>query len=68
MREWGAHKAGWASSLPVGSPDNDVLARIVDTDSSRDGAENSYYEEAADLGFVRLEKARRRFRGQYSVA
>jgi hypothetical protein len=65
MRERGAPKAGWASSLPVGSPDKDVLARIVDANGGRDDAEDSYYEEAADPGFVRLEKARRRFRGQY---
>ena len=37
----------------------------MDADGGRDDAENSYYEEAADPGFVRMAKARRRFRGQY---
>jgi hypothetical protein len=37
----------------------------VDADGGRDEAENSYYEAAADPGFVRTEKAQRRFRGQY---
>ena len=37
----------------------------MDADGGRDDAENSYYEEAADPGFVRMEEARRRFRGQY---
>jgi hypothetical protein len=65
MRERDAPKAGWASSFPAGPPDKDGLARIVDADGGRDDAENSYYEEAADPGFIRLEKAQRRFRGQY---
>jgi hypothetical protein len=65
MRERDAHKAGWASSFPAAPPDKDGLARIVDADGGRDDAENSYYEEAADPGFVRMEEARRRFRGQY---
>ena len=67
MRERDAPKASWASSFSAGPPDKDGLARIVDadTDGGRDDAENSYYEEAADPGFLRLEKARRRFRGQY---
>jgi hypothetical protein len=46
-------------------PDKEGLARLVDADGGRDDAENSYYEEAADPGFIRMEKARRRFRGQY---
>jgi hypothetical protein len=37
----------------------------VDADGGRDDAENSYHEESADPGFIRLEKAQRRFRGQY---
>ena len=37
----------------------------MDVDGGRDDAENSYYEGAADPGFVRLEKARRQFCGQY---
>jgi hypothetical protein len=45
---------------PIGErqlkPDKDGLARIVEADGGRDDAENSYYEEAADPGFVRLEK------------
>jgi hypothetical protein len=65
MRERDAPKAGWASNFSARPPDRDGLARIVDADGGRDDAENSYYEEAADPGFLRLEKARRRFRGQY---
>jgi hypothetical protein len=65
LREPDAPKAGWISSFPASPPGKDGLARIVDADGGRDDAENSYYEEAADPGFVRLEKARRRFRGQY---
>jgi hypothetical protein len=65
MGERAAPKAGWASRFPAGPPDKKGLARIVEADGGRDEAENSYYEEAADPGFVRLEKARRRFRGQY---
>jgi hypothetical protein len=55
MRERDAPKASWASSFSAGPPDKDGLARIVDadTDGGRDDAENSYYEEAADPGFVR---------------
>jgi hypothetical protein len=65
MRERDAPKAGSASSFSAGPPDKHGLARIVDADDGRDDAENSYYEEAADPGFVCLETARRRFRGQY---
>jgi hypothetical protein len=60
-----APKASWLSGFPAGPPDKDGLARVVDADGGRDDAENSYYEEAADPTFVRLEAARRRFRGQY---
>jgi hypothetical protein len=49
-------RAGWASSFPAGPPDKDGLARIVEADGGRDDAENSYYEEAADPGFVRVKK------------
>jgi hypothetical protein len=58
-------KAEWVNDLPSGPPDRDSLARIVDADGARDEAENSYYEAAADPGYVRLETAQRRFRGQY---
>jgi len=64
MRKRDAPKAGWVSSFPAGPLGKDGLARIVDADGGRDDAENSYYEESADPGFVRLEQARRRFRGQ----
>jgi hypothetical protein len=37
----------------------------VDADDGQDEAENSYYEEAADPGFVRVETAQLRFCGQY---
>jgi hypothetical protein len=60
-----ASKAGWVNSFPAGPPDKAGLARIVDADGGRDDAENAFYEEAADPGFVRIETARRRFRGQY---
>jgi hypothetical protein len=65
MREPDAPKADWLSSFPAGPPDKEGLARIVDADGGQDDAENSYYEEAADPGFIRMEKARRGFRGQY---
>jgi hypothetical protein len=65
MKEPDAPKVGWASNFPAGPPDKDGLACIVDADGGRDNAENSYYEEAADPGFVQTEKNRRRFRGQY---
>lgn len=52
-------------SLPADPPARDGLARIVDADGGRDGAENSYYEAAADPSSGRIEAARRRFRGQY---
>ena len=55
----------WVVRLPDGPPDKVVLARIVDADGGRDDAENSYYEEAADPAYTRLETARRRYRGQY---
>ena len=65
MREPDAPKVGWLAVLPAGPPDKIGLACIVDADGSRDVAENSYYEAAADPGYVRVERARRRFRGQY---
>ena len=65
MKELEAPKAGWASHLPAGPPDKVALAGIVDADGGRDDAENSHYEHAADPDFVRIEAARRRFRGQY---
>jgi hypothetical protein len=60
-----APKSEWIIGLPDGQPDKVALARIVDEDGGRDDAENSYYEEAADPDFVRMETAQRRFRGQY---
>lgn len=60
-----AAKVQWVNGLPSGQPDRESLARIVDADCGRDGAENAYYEAAADPAYVRLESARRRFRGQY---
>jgi len=65
MPEPDAPKADWVHRFPADPPDKDGLARIVDADCGRDDAENSYYEEAADPSFVRIETARRRFRGQY---
>ena len=40
----------------------------MDADGGWDDAENSYYEEAADPGFIRLEKAQHRFRVSTFVA
>jgi len=60
-----ALKAAWAVDLPGGQPDKVGLARIVDEDGGRDEGENQYYEAAADPDYMRLETARRRFRGQY---
>jgi hypothetical protein len=64
MTEPGAPKAGWVIGFLASAPDREGLARIVDADGGRDESENSYYEEAADPGFVCMETARRRFRGQ----
>jgi hypothetical protein len=64
-KERDAPKAGWAGTFPAGPPGKEGLARVVESDGGRDEAENSYYEEAADPAFVHLERARRRFRGQY---
>jgi hypothetical protein len=52
MREPGAPKAGWVDCFPAGPPDKAGLAHIADADDGRDEAENSYYEEAAEQGFV----------------
>jgi hypothetical protein len=60
-----AVKAAWALGLPGGQPDKVGLARIVDQDGCCDEVENEYYEAAADPDHVRLQAARRRFRGQY---
>jgi hypothetical protein len=65
VKEFDADKLGWIIRLPAGPPEKDALARVVDADGGRDNAENSYYEAAADPRFVRIESARRRFRGQY---
>lgn len=65
MREPDAPKAAWIQDFPAGLPGKEGLARIVDADGGRDDAENSYYEETADPGFVHVETAQRRFRGQY---
>jgi hypothetical protein len=48
MKELDEAKLGLVSRLPDGVPDKGALARIVDADEGRDGAENSYYEAAAD--------------------
>jgi hypothetical protein len=58
-------KVEWVVSLPSRPPEKEARARLVDTDGGRDDAENSYYEAFADPGFVRVEAAQRRFRGQY---
>ena len=60
-----APKAGWVHGFPASPPDKDGLARIVDADGGRDDAENSYYEQAADPIFVRIETEQLRFRSQY---
>ena len=65
MKQFEAGKLDWVARLSAGPPTKDVLARLVDTDGSRDDAENSYYEAAADPSYVAVETARRRFRGQY---
>src|SRR5260221_12661078 len=61
----GAGKLGWVSALPAGPSQKVVLNLIVDADSGGDVAENSYYEAAADPGFVWIETAQRHCRGQY---
>src|SRR5258708_24131000 len=65
VKDVDAPKALWAGGFPAGPPDEDALGRLVDADCGRDDAENSYYEAAADAARVHLERARRRFRGQY---
>src|ERR1700758_2828916 len=61
----GRAQGRWLSSFPDEPRDKEALARIVNADGSRDDAENSCYEEAADPDLVRMEKARHRVRGQY---
>jgi hypothetical protein len=51
--------------LPRRACSKDALGRIVDAAIGCGDAESSYYEAAADPGFVLLERARRQFRGQY---
>ena len=58
-------KAEWVAELPSGEPLRFGLARLVDTDGGRDDAENAYYEAATDPDFIQMERAQRRFRGQY---
>ena len=65
MKQFDAGKLDWVARLPAEPSAKDSLARLVDADSGRDDAENSYYEAAADPSFVAVEAARRRFRGQY---
>jgi hypothetical protein len=55
----------WVVGLPKGPPAKVDLARVVDAENGSDPAENSYYEAVADPSYVRLETARRRFRGQF---
>lgn len=62
MEEWDAPEAGWASSFSPGHPIK--RTRIVEADGDRDDAENPYYGEAAEPGFVRLEGTWRQFRGK----
>jgi len=54
-----------AVALPSGPDDKASLAKIVDLDGGRDGAENDYYEAAADPLHLQNERARRRFKGSY---
>jgi hypothetical protein len=63
--ESNAPKVEWVVKLPSWPPAKEDLARLVDADGGRDDAENSYYEAFADPGFVWVEAAQRRFRGQY---
>jgi hypothetical protein len=65
VEDFDAVRTPWVLDLPQGQPDKVGLARLVDADGGRDEAENEYYEAAADPDYVRLETARRRFRGQY---
>jgi hypothetical protein len=65
MPEVGGPKSEWVQYLPSGEPARFGLARLVESDDGRDDAENYYYEQASDPDFVRLERAQRRFRGQY---
>jgi hypothetical protein len=57
VRKPDASKVGLINSFPAGPPDKVGLARIVDADDGRDDAENSFYEGAADPGFVGIETA-----------
>jgi hypothetical protein len=58
-------KVAWVADLPAGPDDKVALGRLVDEDGGRDEAENSYYETAADPGYVARERDQRRFRGAY---
>jgi hypothetical protein len=63
--EWEAAKFHWVQDLPAGPGDEDSLRRVLDSGGWQDEAEISYYEAVADPGYVYLETAQRRFRGQY---
>jgi hypothetical protein len=56
-----SEKKLWASSFPVGEPDKDTLARLIEEDS--DEAETALYEHASDPTHVAVESAQRHYRG-----
>jgi hypothetical protein len=56
-----SEKQLWVRSFPVGEPDKDTLARLVEEDP--DEAETELYEYASDPTHVAVENAQRRYRG-----
>lgn len=58
-------KGPWVAALPKDEPSKISLGRLVEADGGRDGAENEYYERAADPSANRIEAAQRRFRAQF---
>ena len=56
-----SEKQLWIRSFPVGEPDKDTLARLVEEDD--DPAETEYYEHPSDPTHVAVEGAQGRYRG-----
>jgi hypothetical protein len=56
-----SEKELWSRAFPLGAPDKETLAKLVEED--HDPAESEYYEAVADPTYVLVEQQRRRFRG-----
>jgi len=59
--DWESEKVVWTEPFPSGPPDKDAIGRLVEED--HDEFETQIYEHYADPTYVRVETARRRYRG-----